>query len=63
MQLGLKELNLLPFHRLGNSKYEQLGMVYEYSQVESPSRESMLKHQSFYENAGLYCYLDFETPF
>jgi len=61
--LGLMELNLLPFHRLGISKYEQLGMVYEYSQVESLSKESLLKYQSFFNKTGLHCYVDFETPF
>jgi pyruvate formate lyase activating enzyme len=62
-RLGLKELNLLPFHRLGNSKYEQLGLYYEYSRVESPSRESLLTYQSLFKNTGLHCYVDFETPF
>ncbi len=61
--VGLEEINLLPFHRLGNTKYKQLGQVYEYSQVESPTRECMLAHQSTFEKAGLRCYVDFETPF
>jgi pyruvate formate lyase activating enzyme len=28
-EIGLKEINLLPFHRLGASKYVQLGITYE----------------------------------
>jgi pyruvate formate lyase activating enzyme len=62
-KLNLKEVNLLPFHRLGRSKYEQLGMNYKYAQVESPSREVMRSHQRIFEAAGLQCYVGSETPF
>jgi pyruvate formate lyase activating enzyme len=61
--LNLKEVNLLPFHRLGRSKYEQLGLSYKYAQVESPSREVMRSHQCIFEAAGLQCYVGSETPF
>ena len=62
-QHGLKEVNLLPFHRLGTSKYEQLGVTYKYSKVEPPSRMAMLANQRIFEDAGLDCYIDYETPF
>jgi pyruvate formate lyase activating enzyme len=62
-KLNLKEVNLLPFHRLGRSKYEQLGLNYEYAQVESPPREVMRSHQRIFEAAGLQCYVGSETPF
>jgi pyruvate formate lyase activating enzyme len=61
--LGLKEVNLLPFHRLGHSKYEQLGLNYEYAQVESPSSEVLSSYQRMFEAAGLQCYVGSETPF
>ena len=32
--LGVKEVDLLPFHRMGSSKYEALGMEYAYRDVE-----------------------------
>lgn len=57
------EVNLLPFHRLGGSKYEQLGLDYKYSQVPSPSEETMLAAKRIFEAAGLQCYVDSDTPF
>jgi glycyl-radical enzyme activating protein len=62
-RLKLKEINLLPFHRLGHSKYEQLGLSYEYAQMATPSRKTMRSHQHIFEAAGLRCYVDSETPF
>lgn len=63
VKLNLKEVNLLPFHRLGHSKYEQLGLKYKYAQVPSPSREAMWSHQRIFDAAGLRCYVGSETPF
>jgi len=60
---NLREVNILPFHRLGSSKYEQLGLEYKYARVTSPSREIMLTAKHVFETAGLQCYADFETPF
>jgi len=60
---NLREVNILPFHRLGNSKYEQLGLEYKYARVTSPSKEIMLTAKHIFETAGLQCYADFETPF
>jgi len=62
-RLKLKEVNLLPFHRLGHSKYEQLGLNYEYAQVPTPSREVLWSYQRIFETAGLQCYVGSEIPF
>ncbi len=62
-QLGLKEVNLLPFHRLGRSKYDQLGLKYKYAHVQSPSPAVMQSHQRIFEAAGLQCYVGSETSF
>jgi pyruvate formate lyase activating enzyme len=62
-RLHRPEVNILPFHRLGNSKYEQLGLEYKYAHVAPPSKETMLAVQRIFEAAGLRCYVDFETPF
>jgi pyruvate formate lyase activating enzyme len=59
----LREINLLPFHRLGHSKYEQLGLDYPYAGTGSPSPEAMQAHQRIFATAGLQCYVGFETPF
>jgi pyruvate formate lyase activating enzyme len=61
--LKLREVNLLPFHRLGHSKYEQLGLDYEYTRVPTPSREALRSYQRIFEAAGLQCYVGSETPF
>ena len=62
-RLKLKEVNLLPFHRLGNSKYEQLGIIYEYSQVSTDQDEALRSYQRVFESAGLRCYIGSDTPF
>jgi len=62
-KLGLKEVNLLPFHRLGHSKYEQLGLNYEYAQVPTPSQEALWSHKLIFDKAGLRCYIGSEIPF
>ena len=59
--LKLKEVNLLPFHRLGHSKYEQLGLDYEYAQVPTPSTEALKSYQRIFEAAGLQCYVGHEA--
>jgi len=62
-RLRLKEANLLPLHRLGHSKYEQLGLNYECAQVPTPSREVLWSCQRIFEAAGLRCYVGSDTPF
>jgi pyruvate formate lyase activating enzyme len=61
--LGLAEVNLLPFHRLGQTKYDQLGLVYEYAQVPSPSMEVLTSYQRIFDRVGLNCYIDSDIPF
>jgi pyruvate formate lyase activating enzyme len=62
-RLKLKEVNLLPFHRFGHSKYEQLNLNYEFKDVPSPSRDALWSHQDIFETAGMKCYVGSETPF
>lgn len=62
-QLHLEEVNLLPFHRLGHSKYEQLGLDYKYANTSAPSQESLAAARRILSDAGLRCYVAFETPF
>lgn len=38
---GVGRVDLLPFHRLGSSKYEALGLSYVYSHVEPPDKETV----------------------
>lgn len=62
-EIGRREINLLPFHRLGASKYEQLGTAYQYQDQASPDRGSLASLASVYEQRGITCYLGADTPF
>ena len=60
---GLGEINLLPFHRLGASKHEQLGSKYEFQMTPSMSVAELESLAHVYRCSGLACYLGSETPF
>jgi pyruvate formate lyase activating enzyme len=62
-ELGLVEVNLLPFHRMAASKYEQLGLRYAHAETEPPTPAEMVKHQEILTDMGLRCYVGSETPF
>lgn len=62
-ELKLKEVNLLPFHRLGESKYEQLGLEYKHAHLASPFETEIHRHRHIFESAGLRCYVGSDTPF
>lgn len=62
-EIGQSEINLLAFHRLGASKYEQLGMRYEYAEQAAPSPESLELLASIYSQQGIACHLGSDTPF
>jgi pyruvate formate lyase activating enzyme len=60
---GLNEINLLPFHRLGASKHEQLGMEYPFNDGHAMKPSDLLPLAAVYRNQGLNCYLGSSTPF
>lgn len=60
---GLREINLLPFHRLGASKYEQLGSRYEFQEMPATNPADLESITAVYRERGLACYLGSETPF
>ncbi len=62
-RIGLREVNLLPLHRLGQSKYEQLGLSCEYAEAPAPADEVLRSYREIFEDAGLTCYLGADTPF
>ncbi|MBO0457726.1 glycyl-radical enzyme activating protein [Enterococcus hulanensis] len=45
-------IDLLPYHRLGVSKYERLNMEYQFGEFEPPSSEEMAEYQSFLTGKG-----------
>ncbi len=62
-EVGQSEINLLPFHRLGTSKYEQLGMTYAYADLTAPDQESLESLALVYRQQGIACHLGSDTPF
>lgn len=62
-ELGLFEINLLPFHRMGDSKYTQLGKVYAYSDVEAMPLEHLTPLQQIFLDRDIACYVGSHTPF
>jgi glycyl-radical enzyme activating protein len=62
-KIGRHEVNLLPFHRLGVSKYEQLGMKYAYEDTQPPTAEKVDEITKLFEQNGISCYVGSDTPF
>ena len=52
---GVRELHLLPYHRLGSDKYAGLGRKYSLDEIEPPTREKMEYLLSVAEESGLKC--------
>ena len=60
---GLFEINLLKFHRLGQTKWEQLGKIYDYATGGEMRDEDMSALQALYLDAGIACYVGHHTAF
>lgn len=52
---NVKELHLLPYHRLGQDKYKGLGRVYELADLVPPTDEQMQQLLKKAETTGLKC--------
>lgn len=50
---GLKEINLLPFHRIGASKYGKFGLEYRMGNVCPPSQEAMAEVAVYFHDLGI----------
>ncbi|HBJ1648187.1 4-hydroxyphenylacetate decarboxylase activase [Clostridium botulinum] len=61
--LGIYEINLLPFHRMGDSKWTQLGKKYSYSNDEPTSEDKLDELQDIYLDRKIACYIGSETSF
>jgi glycyl-radical enzyme activating protein len=62
-EIKKQEVNLLPFHKLGMSKYEQLGIKCIYEKTKPPGTKQLKKIQSIFNSYSLNCYIGSETPF
>ena len=60
---GLEVINLLPFHRLSESKWTQLGLEYAFKDVPGMGLENLDEPASWVRDEGLVCYSGWETPF
>lgn len=59
----LYEINLLKFHRLGETKWNQLGKEYEYSKHGDMTNERLKYLQQLYLDNNIACYIGDDTPF
>ena len=62
-KLGLFEINILPFHRMGDSKWSQLGKIYPYKEYEATNDEKMYELQTLFLDRGIACYVGSDTAF
>jgi pyruvate formate lyase activating enzyme len=60
---GVREVQLLPFHRLGASKYVQLGLPYAYAGCAAVDADQLASLARIYREAGLDCHTGTQTPF
>lgn len=59
----LFEINLLKFHRLGQTKWEQLGRTYAFEASGDVTDERLEHLQSIYLQNNILCYIGDKTPF
>jgi pyruvate formate lyase activating enzyme len=50
---ALKKINLLPFHKIGSSKYKRLNIPYRMGNTEPPSKEKMQKMKELFTQTGI----------
>lgn len=50
---NLKRINLLPFHRIGESKYTRFGIPYRMNNTDQPSPERMKELKEFFSGTGI----------
>jgi len=51
--IGVNEMHILPYHRLGRDKYYGLGRTYSLEDIEPPSKELMKELLEVVESEGL----------
>ncbi|NLV75840.1 MAG: glycyl-radical enzyme activating protein, partial [Tissierellia bacterium] len=49
---NIKEINLLPYHKIGEEKYKRLGIKYKMTGVEEPSENKIKFAQKIMEGIG-----------
>lgn len=59
----LFEINILPFHRLGESKWRQLGKEYKYKDEEGTDSKKLEEIQDLFLENQIACYIGDDTAF
>lgn len=62
-KIGVDEINILPIHHFGSSKYELLGMKYTYGDVKPPDMRKMEEIKNIFDSYAIKCYIGSNTPF
>jgi len=57
-EIGAEKLSILPYHKLAEEKYKQLGKKYRLPGIEPPSKEHLQQIQKFIESFGLPVTID-----
>ena len=52
--IHVAQVNLLPYHNTGSSKYEKIGKVYEGVDLHAPSKEEMEHFTGLFKEAGFH---------
>jgi pyruvate formate lyase activating enzyme len=50
---SLKKISILPYHKIGSSKYKRFNIPYRMENVESPSKERMKELKEFFSDTGV----------
>ena len=50
---NLKRISLLPFHKIGSSKYRRFNIPYRMGDIKPPSRERMNELQKYFSDTGI----------
>jgi len=50
---NLRKINLLPFHKIGKSKYKRFNLPYRMNDTEQPSQERMRELKEFFAETGI----------
>ena len=51
--ISLKKISLLPYHKIGLSKYKRFNVPYRMKQTESPSKERMKELKEYFSETGV----------
>jgi pyruvate formate lyase activating enzyme len=50
---NLKKISLLPYHKIGSSKYKKFNVPYRMNGVEPPSPARMMELKQYFEETGI----------